>query len=452
MLRTLVQASRQHRHLRVGLSSAQVPSRVRNPERAAKVKWFQNTTVTRPASYCMVHRGSNTLVLVDGGPLETANWMRFVEPSGKEEHPNLRALIRDAAVYYRTRRPIAAGEGLLVRMVWFLQEKPDEPKVYISLAIKNDGLRDHGIQELGIAAFVEPQDQPVNGAPEIRVAAAPAGPLFSVEEGDADQYASNPAAYPGINIQDAGGHHFSLEAGDALENFGAPEGEPVSDIQDPAVTRGTPEDDASKDDAPTTTEDDAPKTKRQGRFMCSSCPFEAARRWKLELHQQVHADQAGWTCLQCGQAFRRRATLRAHEAVHASAGRPELWESSAEREDDDGGETPKHRCDVCGKLFAHTKGLQRHAKAHSAGEAHSCGTCGRTFSRKDHAVRHEREAHGGSSYSCSVCGKSFTRADHAKRHERVGHGAETHPCEICGKSFTRVEHVKRHRRAAHSDP
>ncbi|XP_049517030.1 histone-lysine N-methyltransferase PRDM7-like [Dermacentor silvarum] len=52
--------------------------------------------------------------LVDGRPLDRANWMRYVNCAPKQSQQNLAAFVRQGAVYYRTCKVVNAAEELFV--------------------------------------------------------------------------------------------------------------------------------------------------------------------------------------------------------------------------------------------------------------------------------------------------------------------------------------------------
>ncbi|KAK8783853.1 hypothetical protein V5799_009780, partial [Amblyomma americanum] len=52
--------------------------------------------------------------LVDGRPLDSSNWMRYVNCAASPQEQNLVAFTRHGNIYYRTPKAVGAGEELLV--------------------------------------------------------------------------------------------------------------------------------------------------------------------------------------------------------------------------------------------------------------------------------------------------------------------------------------------------
>ncbi|XP_077519976.1 histone-lysine N-methyltransferase PRDM7-like [Amblyomma americanum] len=52
--------------------------------------------------------------LVDGRPLDSSNWMRYVNCAASPREPNLVAYMRQGNIYYRTCKAVGTGEELLV--------------------------------------------------------------------------------------------------------------------------------------------------------------------------------------------------------------------------------------------------------------------------------------------------------------------------------------------------
>ncbi|XP_049797081.1 zinc finger protein 492-like isoform X2 [Schistocerca nitens] len=103
-----------------------------------------------------------------------------------------------------------------------------------------------------------------------------------------------------------------------------------------------------------------------------------------------------------------------------------------------------HKCDICGKLFARSCDLKRHALIHTGKRPHKCDICGKSFAQLCHLKTHTLIHTGEKPHKCEICGKSFTMLGDLKKHTLIHTGKKPHKCEICGKCFTMLGDLKKH--------
>lgn len=103
------------------------------------------------------------------------------------------------------------------------------------------------------------------------------------------------------------------------------------------------------------------------------------------------------------------------------------------------------RCAECGKQFASSGALRRHARVHSGERPFVCEQCGRAFSQREVLRRHELVHREERPFKCSSCAKSFTQrgalAAHTRSHERA---LALHRCANCPRVFLHASGLSRH--------
>ncbi|CAH2105208.1 unnamed protein product [Euphydryas editha] len=107
------------------------------------------------------------------------------------------------------------------------------------------------------------------------------------------------------------------------------------------------------------------------------------------------------------------------------------------------------RCDECGKLFASSAALRRHARVHSGERPYVCALCGRAFAQREVLRRHELVHREERPFKCSSCPKSFTQrgalAAHARSHAAPAERAlALHRCARCPRVFLHASGLSRH--------
>lgn len=95
--------------------------------------------------------------------------------------------------------------------------------------------------------------------------------------------------------------------------------------------------------------------------------------------------------------------------------------------------SPKHQCDVCGKIFKKPYLLQRHRRIHTNERPYKCDLCEKSFSQKVTLQMHGKSHTGDRPYKCTECDYSFTQKCNLQTHLKRVHELDT----IDGKKFKR---------------
>ncbi|XP_041082348.1 zinc finger protein 345-like [Polyodon spathula] len=118
---------------------------------------------------------------------------------------------------------------------------------------------------------------------------------------------------------------------------------------------------------------------------------------------------------------------------------------------------PRFSCEVCGRLFNTSQGLQRHQRFHTSERRFKCTVCCQSFSQRGE-LRAHLPAHANlRSYGCGRCGKRFTQAEGLQAH-RETHGPQSgspersYPCRDCGLRFFWLSDLQSHGRSHHAAP
>ena len=110
-----------------------------------------------------------------------------------------------------------------------------------------------------------------------------------------------------------------------------------------------------------------------------------------------------------------------------------------------------HKCEICGKVFAHKCNWVRHLKimhnkiVDKIKKIAKCQHCNKIFSRPGLLKQHILTTHEGiKPFKCDKCDKMFALPDALKRHNDSSHLGIKHMCHLCGKSFKCANYVKQH--------
>ena len=139
-------------------------------------------------------------------------------------------------------------------------------------------------------------------------------------------------------------------------------------------------------------------------YKCDQCSRTFIRTDELKLHKRYHEDRElkkGAMCSQCGMVFNSSASRIRHEnTVHHNIRR--------------------HACKSCGKKFASSQALDRHARIHSDLKPHRCTECGQQFRELAHLKVHFRTHTGEKPISCPNCLLKFKHYAGRRSHKCEG--------------------------------
>ncbi|XP_030372986.1 zinc finger protein 664 [Scaptodrosophila lebanonensis] len=177
-------------------------------------------------------------------------------------------------------------------------------------------------------------------------------------------------------------------------------------------------------------------------YMCRSCGTSFETPTELQQHQimENHSRPAGdkqdavdFRCQQCGRVFERLFCLCRHEReVHLN-------------------EADYFKCDNCDEVFKYKQIYEKHLKKH-LGIAEkptlrfTCATCNKSFSRRFQLTTHERLHTGEKPHKCDECGRLFAHRGNLVLHKRNLHAGERRfECDMCLARFSTSTHLKKHR-------
>lgn len=86
---------------------------------------------------------------------------------------------------------------------------------------------------------------------------------------------------------------------------------------------------------------------------------------------------------------------------------------------DDGGDDKGFSCNQCGKAFRAKWTLKYHQRVHTGEKPYTCLTCHRQFRQPSHLKIHERTHSGERPYVCEACGRAFIDSSTMRRHARL---------------------------------
>ncbi|XP_059146263.1 zinc finger protein 91-like isoform X2 [Physella acuta] len=172
-------------------------------------------------------------------------------------------------------------------------------------------------------------------------------------------------------------------------------------------------------------------------FKCThkGCKLAFTTEENLNEHQSAHSSEHVYMCEfpDCTKAFKLSRALHTHLRSHT-------------------GERP-FTCDIhgCGKSFKDSKDLVKHKSRHTGDKPHRCEFegCTKTFftasEKNSHNVTHMK----ADMLSCEICGKQYAHEKGLTRHKRRIHGVGKpglHKCPYsgCEESFVKKEKLEIH--------
>ncbi|XP_063001205.1 zinc finger and BTB domain-containing protein 40 isoform X3 [Elgaria multicarinata webbii] len=210
---------------------------------------------------------------------------------------------------------------------------------------------------------------------------------------------------------------------------------------------------------------------------CQACRKSFRYSCRLKVHEKRCrvANRTLAQCAECGETRSSKAALERHqwEARHQPA-------STAA-----GRRKPKKRrlpvpCDICGREFAHTSGMQyhkltehfdkkpftceecgakfaanstlkNHRRLHTGDQPFACQHCRMAFSQASALAYHTKRKHAqGKMYACQYCAAVFAQSIELSRHVRTHTGDKPYVCRECGKGFRQANGLSIHLRTSHN--
>ncbi|XP_053693489.1 zinc finger protein 62 homolog [Sabethes cyaneus] len=214
----------------------------------------------------------------------------------------------------------------------------------------------------------------------------------------------------------AAGNPSELDSEQLLEQTAA-----ESSREKPSKNKRGPEDIAREDDL----------IKKFIALNCSKCDFIGETFNKLAYHAFKVHNMNTHSVVCCERRFGKRQRLYEHCLRHLN---------------------PDHfKCDICGKTYADSSGLQIHKwwiHTPASERPFKCDICGAAFVKdyllKQHTNWHmnkERKTH-----FCEKCNKAYSNSQQLRAHQQKKHGAICDwVCDICAKGFNHRALLEEHR-------
>ncbi|XP_034042739.1 zinc finger protein 142 isoform X2 [Thalassophryne amazonica] len=160
---------------------------------------------------------------------------------------------------------------------------------------------------------------------------------------------------------------------------------------------------------------------------CTYCPFNTARRYRLEEHNSLHTGIGRQSCVMCSKTFGTAAKLHQHKTrVHDKQ--------------------PTHFCSLCDFSGYTLADVRRHSlRCHTGELLHACTHCKALFS-SDVALRnHCKRVHQFQvRFSCMQCDYTCSTEDALKAHQQDKHPPLT--CTTCQETCKTKEGLEIHQR------
>ncbi|KXJ70567.1 hypothetical protein RP20_CCG023139 [Aedes albopictus] len=218
-------------------------------------------------------------------------------------------------------------------------------------------------------------------------------------------------------------HQFGESSGQEPTGSGEPppSSQDMDESSKSARLKRTAEDLAKEDDL----------IKRFVALNCSKCDYIGETFNKLSYHAFKVHNMNTHSVLCCDKKFGKRQRLYEHCLRHLN---------------------PDHfKCDICGKTYADSSGLQIHKwwiHTPISERPFKCDICGARFVKdyllKQHTKWHvnkERKTH-----FCDICNRAYSNSMQLKAHQQKKHGAVCDwVCDICAKGFIHRALLEEHR-------
>ncbi|XP_061456735.1 zinc finger and BTB domain-containing protein 40 isoform X2 [Rhineura floridana] len=209
---------------------------------------------------------------------------------------------------------------------------------------------------------------------------------------------------------------------------------------------------------------------------CKACRKSFRFYCRLKVHEKRCrvASQKLVQCKECGERRASKVELEKHQVeAHGKASAATLQKK------------PKKprlpvACDICGREFAHTSGMQyhkltehfdekpfsckecgakfaanstlkNHQRLHTGDQPFVCKHCPMTFSQASALAYHTKKKHAkGKMYACQYCAAVFAQSIELSRHVRTHTGDKPYVCRECGKGFRQANGLSIHLRTFHN--
>ncbi|KAL8617756.1 hypothetical protein ACOMHN_054752 [Nucella lapillus] len=173
------------------------------------------------------------------------------------------------------------------------------------------------------------------------------------------------------------------------------------------------------------------------RHLCHICGAEFKKKYVLKQHVNTH-DEA------CPQTF--VCQLCPYSTTNAINFRHHKWKKHPAKP-----HVRKHMCEVCGKGFYERSAMERHVEGvHLKNKALQCQLCFKVFNHTRGFEKHMKNHRSTPSHECLHCSRRFNQAYNLRVHERLHTGEKPYQCEFCDAAFAQKNslnvHMKKHQK------
>lgn len=161
-----------------------------------------------------------------------------------------------------------------------------------------------------------------------------------------------------------------------------------------------------------------------------------AGNYKLQTSPKHISPMKKHKCEICGKLFAQKSKLTTHKLSHT-------------------GERP-FKCHNCDKAYTSKSKLNAHVRLHTRTSIHQCNICEKTFSYPSYLLEHTKVHQPNTlernismkiiKFECSMCNKKFRFKKNLRAHIKFHSGSGLFNCEVCDKSFGQKYNLKVHLR------
>jgi len=329
---------------------------------------------------------------VNGKDEDHGNWMRYINCSRVEVEQNLVAYQYHRHIYYRTYKPMEAGDELLV---WYGDEYAKDLGIDLH-ADENQSKLQPGTSNRKNSKIISGEDFKCSRC------------LKKFEFNIYYDYhikhskCSNPENSDVITtkmksaVSSGGGKRFACTVCEYKSKY-------KGDLKDHMRTH----------------------TKEKP-FACTACEYKCSQSNHLKKHMRIHTNEKPFACTVCEYKCSQSNNLKKHMRIHTN-------------------EKP-FACTVCEYKSSQRVSLQKHMRTHTNEKPFACTVCEYKCSVSSNLKKHMRTHTKEKSVACTVCELKFSQSVNLKRHMRTHTNEKPFACTVCEYKCSQSGSLKSHMR------